>query len=70
MSLRMDMNVNHEAIVARINHLSSADKDNSHCYESFYRKMCKVIDSQYRNEGPVGIEVNEEDVKEDGLVFK
>lgn len=47
-----DMNVNHEAIVARINHLIYAHEDESQHYESFYREMCEVIDSQYRNEGP------------------
>ena len=42
-SLRTYMNVNHEAILARINPLISAHEDDSHCYESFYRVMCEVI---------------------------
>lgn len=50
-SLRTDMNTNHEAIVARINHLISAHEDDSHHYGSFYREICGVIDSQYHNEG-------------------
>lgn len=52
MPLRIDMNVNHEAIMAKINHLISTHEDDSHRYESFYREMCEVIDSQYYNEGP------------------
>lgn len=52
MSLRTNMNVNHEAIMARINHLIYAHEDDSHHYESFYREMYEINDSQYRNEGP------------------
>lgn len=51
-SLLTDMSANHEAILARINHLISAHEDDSYHYESFYWEMCEVIDSQYRNEGP------------------
>lgn len=51
-SLRTDINANHVAIMARINHLVSAYEDDSHHYESFYREMCEVIGSKYRNEGP------------------
>ena len=50
-SLHTDMNANHEAILARINHIISAHEDDSHHYESFYREMCEVIDSQYHNKG-------------------
>lgn len=50
-SLRIDMNANHEVILAIINHIISGHEDDSHHYESFYREMCDVIDSQYRNEG-------------------
>ena len=49
-SLRTDMNVNHEAILARINHIIYVHDDDSHWYESIYREMCDVIDSQYRND--------------------
>lgn len=50
-SLCTDMNANHEVILDKIHHIISAHEDDSHRYESFYREMCEVIDSQYRNEG-------------------
>lgn len=50
-SLRTDMNANHEVILPKINHIISAHEDDSHLYESFYREICELIDSQYRNEG-------------------
>lgn len=50
-SLRTDMNANHEVILAKINHITYAHEDDSHPYECFYRDICEIIDSQYRNEG-------------------
>lgn len=50
MSLRTDMNENHEVILAKINHVI-LHEDDSHRYESFYMNICELIDSQYRNEG-------------------
>lgn len=49
-SLHSDMNANHEVILAKINHIISTYEDESHRYERFYKEMCEVIDSQYRNE--------------------
>ena len=44
-SLRTDMNVNHEVILAKINHIISAHEDDSHRYECFYKEICELIDS-------------------------
>lgn len=51
MSLRTDMDANHESILARINHIIYVHDDDSHRYESLYREICDFIDSQYRNDG-------------------
>lgn len=52
MSLRADMNFNHDDVLTRINYLISAQEaDSMHC-ERFYRGMCDFLDSQYRSEGP------------------
>lgn len=44
-SLRTDMNVNHEVILAKINHIIYAHEDDSHQYECFYKDICELIDS-------------------------
>lgn len=50
-SLHTDVNENHEAILARINHIIYVHDDDSHRYGSLYREICDVIDSQYHNDG-------------------
>lgn len=50
-SLRTNMNENHAVVLARINHLISAQEADSGHYERFYREMCDFLDSQYRNKG-------------------
>lgn len=51
LSLRTDMNTNHVVILVKINHLISAQEEDSGHYERFYREMCDFLDSQFRNEG-------------------
>lgn len=50
-SLQTYINVNHVVVMARINHMMSAqEKDFAH-YERFYCEMCDLLDSQYHDEG-------------------
>lgn len=44
-SLWTDVNANHDDVLARINHLISAQEADFALYERFYRKMCGFLDS-------------------------
>lgn len=50
-SMRNEMDMNPDAMIARINHMTSAQNDNHHHYDRFYREMCDFLDHHYGNDG-------------------
>lgn len=49
--MRNEMDANHTAMIARINHMISAQNDNHHRYVRLYREMCDFLDYHYGNDG-------------------
>lgn len=46
-----EMNANHAAMIARINHMISAKNENHYRYARFYQEMCDFLDHNYGNDG-------------------
>lgn len=50
-SMHNEMDSNHAATIARINHMISGQNEYHYHYALFYREMCDFLDHHYGNDG-------------------